>query len=607
LDKNRVAIWGASYGGFATLAMLTHYPDLFACGIDFYGFADFKTFLQNTAPYRRPLRIAEYGDPTKDAAFFDEISPLRHADKIKAPLLVVQGANDPIMPASESQEIANKIKSKGGTVKYLLLPDEGHGIAKLANRMRVYEEMTRFLDQVLPGRRAALGSPSGALPTSPGLARPDEKNQKKPLAITGITVVDCTGNAAQPDTNVVITCDRITALGRSKDVAVPDGAQIIDGRGKFLIPGLWDMHVHFSVAKDLAFPALIANGVTGVRDMGGDLLGIDRWRSEIEAGRRVGPRIFRAGPFVDGPKEDPTWRLKVTTPAEARRAVLSLKQDGVDFIKVHNLVPRVAYLALADECRKRRITFVGHIPRGISAEEASDAGQKSIEHSETLLEAANFEPGSPAKNPEESLAAYTTARRKALFEKFVKNNTWFCPTLAEYWSFAYETDPVIYDDTRIKYLAPGAKAHMDRWFPLPPRNTSVENYAGRRAMFRNLLALVGEMHRAGVGILAGTDPPVWGVYPGFGLHEELALLVQAGLSPYEALQSATRNPARFFNKLDELGTVEKGKVADLVLLEADPLKDIRNTTRIAAVVTRGRLIEKPELTAMLAELECSAK
>ena len=154
LDKRRVAIFGASYGGFATLAMLTHYPDLFVAGVDFYGFADFKSFLENTAPYRRPIRIAEYGDPQKDAAFFDEISPARHVDRIKAPLFVMQGANDRIVPASESERIVKEIKDRGGSVKYLLLPDEGHGLGKLANRIKTFGEMETFLDQFLPAGKA---------------------------------------------------------------------------------------------------------------------------------------------------------------------------------------------------------------------------------------------------------------------------------------------------------------------------------------------------------------------------------------------------------------------------------------------------------------------
>jgi dipeptidyl aminopeptidase/acylaminoacyl peptidase len=152
LDQKRVAIFGASYGGFAALAMLTHYPDRFACGIDFYGFADLKTFLENTAPYRRPLRIAEYGDPKRDADFFDEISPLRHVGRVKVPLLVVQGANDPIVPASESERLVEKVKARGGTVKYVRFDDEGHGLAKLSNRIRAFEEMARFLDQVMSAK-----------------------------------------------------------------------------------------------------------------------------------------------------------------------------------------------------------------------------------------------------------------------------------------------------------------------------------------------------------------------------------------------------------------------------------------------------------------------
>ncbi|MBI3408922.1 MAG: S9 family peptidase [Planctomycetes bacterium] len=158
LDKKRVAVFGASYGGFATLAMLAHYPDLFVAGVDFYGFADFKTFLENTAPYRRPLRIAEYGDPVKDAAFFDEISPARHVNKIKAPLFVLQGANDPIVPAFESEQIVKKIKAKGGTVQYLLLPDEGHGLARLSNRIKAFGEMEQFLDRVLSTKKISTGA-----------------------------------------------------------------------------------------------------------------------------------------------------------------------------------------------------------------------------------------------------------------------------------------------------------------------------------------------------------------------------------------------------------------------------------------------------------------
>jgi hypothetical protein len=410
-----------------------------------------------------------------------------------------------------------------------------------------------------------------------------------------------------PDMTVVITGDRIANLGKTGKMRIPKGAQVIDGAGKFLIPGLWDMHMHLSLTTEVTLPAFIANGVTGVRDMGGDLSQIDEWRKGIAAGLRTGPRVVRAGPFVDGPKKTAMYRLTVNNPTEARQAVVSLKQQGVDFIKVHNRVPRDAYFALADECRKQSITFVGHIPRGISAEEASEAGQRSIEHTETLIEAAAFQQGSTAKSPEQALDTYTAERRKVLFATFVKNGTWYCPTLIEYRNFSFETDPSVLDDPRQKYLASTTREYIEKFFPAPPRSTPVEQYAGRRALFLRLIGLVGEMQRAGVGILAGTDPPARGVFPGFSLHDELALLVQAGLTPMEALQTATRNPARFLGTLDSFGTIEKGKIADLVLLEANPLEDIHNTRKVAAVVFGGRLISKPELQMMLDKVEADVK
>ena len=435
----------------------------------------------------------------------------------------------------------------------------------------------------------------------------NQTSPSKPLVFTHVTVIDATGAPPQPDMTVIITGDHITNLGKTGKTRVPKGAQVIDAKGKFLIPGLWDMHVHLSIASESSLPAFIANGVMSVRDMGGDLSQIDGWRKNIASGVLMGPRIFRAGPLVDGPKKTAMYRLAVNNPTEARQAVGSLKQQGVDFIKVHNRVPRDAYFALADECRKQGIIFVGHIPRGISAEEASDAGQRSIEHTETLVEAAAFQQGSTAKSPEEALATYTDERRKALFAKFAENGTWFCPTLIEYRNFAFETDTSVLDDPRQKYLAPATKEYIEKFFPAPPRNTPVEQYAGRRALFQRLLGLVGEMQRAGVGILAGTDPPARGVFPGFSLHDELALLVQAGLTPMEALQAATRNPAKFFGKVDSFGTVERGKIADLVLLEANPLENIQNTRKIAAVVFGGKLIPKLELQKVLDKVEADVK
>jgi hypothetical protein len=221
--------------------------------------------------------------------------------------------------------------------------------------------------------------------------------KETPLAITHVTVIDCTGAPAKPDSTVVLAGHLISAVGPSETVPIPANARVIEANGKFLIPGLWDMHGHLTDATEDAFPLLIMNGVTGVRDMGGDLEQIDRWRAEIENGSRVGPHIIRAGPFVDGPKEGVSNRLTVRTPEEARKAVHDLKAKGVDFIKVHNALPPDAFFALMDEAHKEHIPVAVHLPKDVSSAEASDAGAASLEHVETMYESAMCAKGQPPR------------------------------------------------------------------------------------------------------------------------------------------------------------------------------------------------------------------
>jgi imidazolonepropionase-like amidohydrolase len=308
----------------------------------------------------------------------------------------------------------------------------------------------------------------------------------------------------------------------------------------------------------------------------------------------------RAGALVDGPKRGAAYRVTVTTPGEARQAVRQLAEQGVDFVKIHNRVPRDAYFALADEAKRVGLRFAGHLPRGVSAEEAAAAGQHSIEHTETLVEAAIFEPGSRAASPEDGLAAYTPERSAALWTRYKTAGTWVCPTLVEYRAFAHDGEPAIVDDPRAAWLSGPARAYVERWSPAPPPPPPGDDpNAGRKAMFAQLERLVGEMARAGVGLLAGTDPPGRGVFPGFSLHDELALLVEAGLTPMQALQAATRNPALFLGLDASTGTIEPGKDADLLVLDADPLASIANTKRIRAVVAGGTLFARRDLDRML--------
>lgn len=393
------------------------------------------------------------------------------------------------------------------------------------------------------------------------------------LAITHVMVIDCTGATAKPNSTIVITGDRISAVGPSETVSIPAGVHVVDGSGKFLIPGLWDMHGHLSNATDTAFSRLIMNGVTGVRDMGGDLDQIDRWRSEIAAGKRVGPQIVRAGPFVDGPKQE-EYRLTVTNAAEARQAVRQLKLRGVDFIKVHNGLSREAFFAVADEARKQGLPLAVHLPsglwshpkgEGVSVAEASDAGARSLEHIEVLYESALYRKGATAKTLQEAIAEYRGAAGEALFKSLKKNGTWYVPTLVAYY----------------------------RGFVLWSGNP--KETAGSLEIHRQNLEIVEAMHKAGVGILAGSDFSDWAVVPGVDLHNELALLVEAGFTPMEALQAATLEPAKYLGGLSTQGTIEKGKVADLVLLDANPLEDISHTRMINSVVVRGRLFSVTQL------------
>jgi imidazolonepropionase-like amidohydrolase len=389
--------------------------------------------------------------------------------------------------------------------------------------------------------------------------------QAEKLAITHVTVIDCTGAPAKTDMTVLIAGDRIADLGPSAVAAVPKDARVLEGKGKFLIPGLWDMHGHLSDATQTAFPLMILNGVTGVRDMGGKLSEIDTWRLEIKTGARIGPHIVRAGPFVDGPKEGVTNRLTVTTPEEARAAVLHLKQEGVDFIKVHNALPRDAFFALMDEAHKQHIPVAVHLPKGISSAEASDAGVASLEHTETLIESQLWRRGATAKDIDQALAELEGTEGTALFATFAKNGTWYVPTMV-----AYERGFVLWSN-------------------------HAEDLVPRLEVHRKLVEIVRKMHKAGVRMMTGSDFSDWALVPGVDLHNELALFVEAGFSPLEALQAATKSPADFLGKGDSYGTVEKGKVADLVMLDFDPLEDISHTRKINTVILGGKPFVIPEL------------
>lgn len=390
------------------------------------------------------------------------------------------------------------------------------------------------------------------------------------LVIRDVTVIDCTGAKPQPGMTVVVRGNRIAAIRKAANLGVPKGGRVVDGRGKYLIPGLWDMHGHLTDAGEGALAQLIENGVTGVRDLGGDLELVRRWRGEIEQGKRIGPHIVAAGPLLDGPTEA-KWHIVARNEAEARELVRTIKARGADFVKTHNALPKEAFFAAADEAKKQGIPIAVHLSREVTIEQASDAGVNSLEHVEMLVQSALVQQDKATKaladkqRLEAAFDALEGERGAVLWALLAKNHTWFVPTMV-----AYERGFVL-------------------WSNKP------EAMLKRRPVHWRQIDLVGAMHKAGVKVMAGSDFSDWALVPGVDLHNELALLVEAGFSPMEALQAATLLPAQFLGKTAESGTVERGKMADLVLLDMDPLESISHTRKIHAVIVGGRFLPIREM------------
>ena len=442
-----------------------------------------------------------------------------------------------------------------------------------------------------------------------------------PIYITQVTVLDTVAGKELPDRTVVLSGDRILQVSETKLARPPSDAKIIDGKGKYLIPGLWDMHVHAVSAEriDSMFPMFVANGVLGIRDMGTSmpLADIQRLRQEIASGSRIGPLFVAAGPILDGRSKPlrPNF-LAITTPEQGRATVDSLKVDGSDFVKVYSWLSRNTFLAIADEANKLKIPFAGHVPFSVPVSEASDAGMKSMEHlfgvvlacsarenelrSDMLKGGANL-PGSDRLRLElhEAAASYDDRKAARIFARLAKNRTWQVPTLALSVPYVRSFDTSVTTDPRLRYVPPSAQ---QRW------TEDARSFTGgptSAKTFERLAQIVGAMQRAGVPILAGTDAAWYQpyTYAGFSLHDELRLLVSAGLTPAQALQSATVGPARFLGRDKELGRVANGEFADLVLLDADPLSDISNTEKINTVIVNGRVLDRRALDFLLTDAE----
>lgn len=425
------------------------------------------------------------------------------------------------------------------------------------------------------------------------------------LFVQGATVIDGTG--ARPRVaDVVVSEGEITAIGSR--LQRPRRARLINGRGKFLIPGLWDMHVHLWESQPM-FSLYTSAGVVGVRDMGSDLQRTRKWSKQALAG--TGPRVVTPGPPVEGPGTNKSKfpSIRVSTPDDGRRAADQIDDSRADFIKVLSSVPRDAYIALAERARLRRAVFAGHLPETVTVREAVNARQKSIEHLFGLPLACSEKESEIRAKRVAALAAkdfatvralraeiyesFNEAKAVELFKQMIRLESWQVPTLTLMQRMTLVSVDKLAKDPHLKSV-PAAirKTWTDPANDL--KEITPERMAALREEYDFHRRLVTLMHKTGVPLLAGTDTGDDYVVPGWSLHDELALLVDAGLSPIEAIQTATRNAARYLGLEETTGTIQKGKSADLVLLNADPLKDIRNTKRIAAVVVRGKLAKRSQ-------------
>lgn len=452
---------------------------------------------------------------------------------------------------------------------------------------------------VLPVAALARALPAQSAPPQPVAGR---------VALAGVRVVDVRTGAVRTDRTVVTERGRIVAVRSASASRLPPGTRVVHGAGAYVIPGLWDAHVHLSYVGACALPVFVAHGVTSVRDAGARMDEITPWRADAARGAVVGPRIWTAGPNVESGAwldaayglagaDDSIWywgqRLRMDGAAAAAATVDSLARLGVDFVKFRNL-PRASFLALAAEARRRGLRLAGHAPKGTTLADAAAAGLGSVEHAETVTLALDSAPPAERRRQFAALARAGTFATPTLV---TARTLWLTPDSV---ARAILADSAGARDPERRYVSSRALGVWAHALDLNKRGSDAG--VDWTALYRRQAADMRLAHRAGVRLLAGTDlGSLTGLYPGAGLHEELGLLVRdVGLTPLEALRSATTAPAAFLGRERDLGTVAPGRAADLVLLDGNPLTDITNVRRIRAVMIGGRLLERADLDRMLA-------
>lgn len=426
-----------------------------------------------------------------------------------------------------------------------------------------------------------------------------------------VNVIDVEHGKVIADQSVYIKGHRIKSISSNPFYDI--GAIVYDCTGKYVMPGLWDMHIHDagddSSNRHQYVPLFLANGVTGIRDMWGsdEML---KLKADIDAGRFAGPRMVIGSPIIDGEKPFFKSSLSAATPAQGRHLVDSLKDAGYDFIKIYSMIREPVYLAIADECRKKGIAMEGHLPMEVGLEEAVAVGQRSFEHnfninryltdketgyrkwSRHYLDTAHL----PLKaefmvqNEPLGVSEKDFSLPPLVLHEMIKNRVAIVPTLTLVQGRSLSSDTMVKRTKGLEYLSLGLVNYWIRQQPVLPKE-----------LLQTFGAAARFLANKGVLILAGTDVNNPFCVPGFGLQQELINLHNAGLTNLQVLQTATLNPARFFYKEHDLGTVTAGKYADLLILDDNPLAAISNTQKINAVIINGKYISKEEIKQMLDE------
>lgn len=454
------------------------------------------------------------------------------------------------------------------------------------------------------------------------------------FVVRNVAVVDVERGTVRYRQDAVLRGGRIAAVGPTGSLRTDGDLTTIDGTGKYMMPGLWDMHTHaVKISPQYTHPLFIANGVTGVRDMSGCMSEPDSffaciddreaWNHALERGEGLSPRYVLQSSFkINGGSEVPEGYpafFKARNAADARELVAFYRQAGADFLKTYSELTPGAYQALAAEARRQGLGLAGHRPLRVAFEDMLAAGQLSVEHPRMFYEECF--PGAAAFRALPSpAAAYDTALRwrmidehdsvrcAALMDAMARSETWWTPTLQVLQLSVRASDEAFRTDPRLKYV-PVLFTELI-WAPDADRVAIQPTDASGRQQYSTLYQMavghVGQAHAAGVKILAGTDAGDSYVFPGFGIHDELAEFVRAGLTPAEALRSATIDAAVFAEMEKSYGSVEAGKAADLLLLDANPLEDVRHTRRIAGLFFAGKYLDRAALDELLAFAEQQA-